>query len=209
MRRRGMVAPRFLWSVVTWLCVLLAGGFWATPATAYKPEGEMRWALYVTISPAWLDPAEVAVSGLNSFWFCYALHDALVKPMPGNPMAPSLAESWTVSDDQRVDELKLRDGLKFQYGDRCSAEDVEVPLWGSQPPSSHAQVGERTAVEPYRVRCHRSQPWPGFRAYYGTMATGPGWIAPKSYRGQVARDGSKTHPSGLRRYKSGSHTPGI
>src|SRR5712691_7031967 len=50
--------------------------------------------------PAWLDPAEVAISGINSFWFCYALHDALVKPMPGNPMAPSLAESWTMSDDQ-------------------------------------------------------------------------------------------------------------
>ena len=68
------MARRYLMSVATCLCIVLAGGFWATLATAYKPEGEMRWALYVTISPAWLDPAEVAVSGLNSFWFCYALH---------------------------------------------------------------------------------------------------------------------------------------
>ena len=31
-------------------------------------------------------------------------------PCPDNPMAPSLAESWTVSDDQRVYEFKLREG---------------------------------------------------------------------------------------------------
>ena len=29
---------------------------------------------------------------LTPFWMLYALHDALVKPMPGNRMAPSLAE---------------------------------------------------------------------------------------------------------------------
>jgi hypothetical protein len=29
----------------------------------------------------------------------YALHDALLKPMPGNAMAPSLAESWSLSKD--------------------------------------------------------------------------------------------------------------
>ena len=32
----------------------------------------------------------------------YALHDALVKPMPGNPLAPGLAESWSVSPDGLV-----------------------------------------------------------------------------------------------------------
>jgi len=32
-------------------------------------------------------------------------------------MAPSLAESWTVSPDQRVYEFKLREGLKFHNGD--------------------------------------------------------------------------------------------
>ncbi len=61
-----------------------------------KPEGEMRWALYVTLSPVWFDPGEVT-GQLTPFWVLYALHDALVKPMPGNLMAPSLAESWTVS----------------------------------------------------------------------------------------------------------------
>jgi hypothetical protein len=99
MRGRRIMAPRCMVSLAIWLCVMLAGHFLAAPAAADKPEGEMRWALYVTISPAWFDPAQVASVGLTPFWFCYALHDALVKPMPGNPMALSLAESWTVSDD--------------------------------------------------------------------------------------------------------------
>ena len=35
---RRTVVPRFMLSIATWLCVLLAGGLWA-PAAAYKPEG--------------------------------------------------------------------------------------------------------------------------------------------------------------------------
>ena len=60
------------------LCTLAAGG----PATAQsKPEGEMRWALYVTVSPSWFDPAEV-VGVLTPFWILYAPHDGLVNIWP-------------------------------------------------------------------------------------------------------------------------------
>jgi hypothetical protein len=40
-------------------------------------------------------------------------------------MTPSLAESWTVSADQRVYEFKLREGLKFHNGDAFTVEDVK------------------------------------------------------------------------------------
>src|SRR5258708_37117909 len=76
-------------------------------AAQSKPEGEMRFALYVTIAPAWLDPGETTPGFLTSFWMLYALHDALVKPMPSNRMAPSLAESWSQSPDKLVYEFKL------------------------------------------------------------------------------------------------------
>ena len=49
----------------------------------------MRWALYVTLSPAWFDPAEV-VGILTPFWVLYALHDALIKPMPGSKRSGSM-----------------------------------------------------------------------------------------------------------------------
>ena len=41
------------------LCFAASIGDAAFPAAAQtKPEGEMRFALYVTLAPAWLDPGE-------------------------------------------------------------------------------------------------------------------------------------------------------
>src|SRR5262249_17623157 len=94
------------------------------PDAPPKPDGEMRWALYITMPPAWLDPGEVTGT-ITPFWVLYALNDALVKPMPGNLMTPSLAESWTVSADQKAYEFKLREGVKFHNGDSFTAEDVK------------------------------------------------------------------------------------
>jgi len=69
--------------------VLGAGpGLFATAAAQAKPEGEMRWALYVTLSPVWFDPGEV-IGVITPFWVLYAMHDALVKPMPGNHQTPA------------------------------------------------------------------------------------------------------------------------
>src|SRR2546428_13918921 len=83
---------------------------------ATKPDGEMRWALYVTLAPAWFDPGETTAGFLTPFWVLYALHDALVKPMPGNLMAPSLPESWTLRGDRRASDFRRRVGLKFHTG---------------------------------------------------------------------------------------------
>src|SRR2546422_8236090 len=70
--------------VAALLCALLASGL-ARPAEAQpKTEGEIRWALYVTLTPLWFDSAEV-VGQLTPVWGLDAMRDALVKPMPGNP----------------------------------------------------------------------------------------------------------------------------
>ena len=60
------------------------------------PEGQMTWGVHISLAPTWFDPAETAGIG-TPFMVLYALHDAMVKPMPGNAMAPSLAESWSLS----------------------------------------------------------------------------------------------------------------
>jgi peptide/nickel transport system substrate-binding protein len=199
----------FILAIIGCLCPLLAGNVAAAAAPPYKPEGEMRWALYVTISPAWFDPGQVAVAGGTPFWFCYALHDALVKPMPDNPMALSLAESWTVSDDQQMYEFKLREGLTFHNGDPFTAEDVKFTFLRYKSNTLQEKVREVEIVDPYRVRFHLHQPWPDFMTYYGTLATGAGWIVPKKYLEQVGDDGFRRHPIGLGPYKFVSHTPGV
>jgi peptide/nickel transport system substrate-binding protein len=189
------------------ICALLAG---PDPGRAQaKPEGEMRWALYVTLSPAWFDPAEV-VGVLTPFWVLYAMHDALVKPMPGTMLAPSLAESWKVSADQRVYEFKLREGLKFHNGDPFTAEDVKFSFHRAKGAKVlQDKVRDVEIAGPYRVRFHLHEPWPDFMTFYGTFATGAGWIAPKKYMEQVGPDGFKKNPVGLGPYRFVSHTPGV
>jgi peptide/nickel transport system substrate-binding protein len=178
-------------------------------AAQAKPEGEMRWALYVSLVPAWFDPAEV-IGVLTPFWVMYAIHDALVKPMPGNLLSPSLAESWTISRDQTVYEFKLREGLKFHNGDPFTAEDVKFSFHRAKGAKIlQDKVRDVTIVDPHRVRFVLHEPWPDFLTFYGTLATSAGWIAPKKYMEQVGVDGFKKAPVGLGPYRVVSHTPGI
>src|SRR5262245_62596611 len=134
-----------------------------------KPEGELRYALYVTISPQWFDPGEVT-GFITPFWFLYAMHDALVKNMPGKISAPSLAESWTVSPDQKVYDFKLRQGLKFHNGDPFTAEDVRFSFYRSKGYKIlKDKVRDVEIAGPHRVRFHLNEPWPDFMPFYGQL----------------------------------------
>src|SRR5829696_2677477 len=146
-----------------------------------KPEGEMRFALYVTLAPAWVDPGEAGPSNLTPFWIMYGLHDALVKPMPGNLMTNSLAESWKQSEDGLSYEFTLRKGLKFHNGDPLTADDVVFSFKRAKGAQLRAKVKEVVIVDPHRVRFELHEPWPDFMAFYGTLASAAGWITPKNY----------------------------
>src|SRR5437867_233476 len=190
------------------LSVLLAFGAPGESSAQPKPEGEMRWALYVTLSPVWFDPGEF--QGLTPFWVLYAIHDALVKPMPGNLMTPSLAESWTVSADQLVYEFKLREGLKFHNGDPFTAEDVKFSFHRAKGSKVlHDKVRDVVIVDPYRIRFQLREAWPDFMTFYGTLVSGASWVVPKKYVERVGDDGFKKQPVGLGPYKFVSHTPGV
>jgi len=202
---------RLRFALVCLLCALLTlrSGLSSPAAGQNKPEGEMRWALYVTLPPVWFDPGEVS-GQLTPFWVLYALHDALVKPMPGNMLSPSLAESWTVSADQRVYEFKLREGLKFHNGDVFTAEDVKFSFHRAKGSKTlRDKVKEVLVVEPARVRFVLHEPWPDFITFYGTILSGAGWIVPKTYVERVGDDGFRKAPVGLGPYKFISYTPGI
>jgi len=202
----GKRGPALGCLILSWL--LLAGALEGASAQT-KPEGEMRWALYVTLSPVWFDPGEVS-GQLTPFWVLYALHDALVKPMPGNMLSPSLAESWTVSADQRVYEFKLREGLKFHNGDPFTADDVKFSFHRAKGSRTlHDKVREVVVVGPSRVRFILQEPWPDFMTFYGSIVSGSGWIVPKKYVERVGDDGFKRAPVGLGPYKFVSHAPGI
>jgi peptide/nickel transport system substrate-binding protein len=138
------------------------------------PEGQLVIAFDTSIAPTFLDPAETP-GVATPFVFLYALHDALAKPLPGNNMAPCLAESWTESPDGLVYEFKLRAGLKFHNGDPFTAEDVKFSFERYKGASAKLMKDHVKAIEssdPHRVRFVLHTPWPDFLTFYATMATG-------------------------------------
>jgi peptide/nickel transport system substrate-binding protein len=194
-----------MWFMVGIVVTCLAG-----EATAQRPpEGQLIIALSSSIAPAFLDPSE---PGITPLIFLYALHDALFKPLPGNPMAPALAESWTESLDGLVYEFKLREGLTFHNGDPCTAEDVHFSFLrykGISAKQLHERVKAFDIIGPYRLRIVLHTPWPDFLTVYSAVVSRAAWIVPKQYVERVGDDGFKRHPIGLGPYRFVRLDPGV
>jgi peptide/nickel transport system substrate-binding protein len=207
-----MAAPRrVIWYLVRGLhLALLLVCSARLGAVSAQPKGQMTWAIHFTITPTFWEPAET--TEITSFLFLYALHDALVKSMPGQPQAPSLAESWSESADGLTYEFTLRQGVTFHNGDPLTAEDVKFSLEryhgiGAMLFKDKLQAVE--IVDPSRVRLHLKEPWPDFLTYLGTPATSIGWIVPKQYVERVGDEGFKKHPIGAGPYKFVRQREGI
>jgi peptide/nickel transport system substrate-binding protein len=183
----------------------------AAPAPKGEPTGQLTWAIHITIAPTWFDPAETP-GIITPYMFLYALHDALVKPMPDNPMAPSLATAWTESADGLTYDFELRQGVKFHNGDPFTAEDVKFSFErykGAGAGEFRKKVKAVEVVNPHHVRFRLQAPWPDFMTFYGTPATGAGWIVPKRYLEKVGDEEFKNRPIGLGPYRLVSHQPGV
>ncbi len=173
------------------------------------PQGQLIWGIHVSLAPTWFEPAET--SGITHFMILYALHDALVKPMPGQNLASSLAESWSAAEDGRMYEFVIRQGAKFHNGEPVTAEDVKFSFEryrGTSKEMMKERVAGIETPDPLHVRFTLKEPWPDFLTFYGS-ATGAGWIVPKKYVEKVGDDGFKKAPIGAGPYKFVSFTPGV
>ncbi|HSE03126.1 MAG TPA: ABC transporter substrate-binding protein, partial [Methylomirabilota bacterium] len=183
----------------------------APPTQAAPPDGTLVIGVHVTLVSRWLDPGETEAL-ITPFMVLYTLHDALLKPMPGNISAPSLAESWTLAKDGVTYEFVLRKNAKFHNGDPVTAEDVKFSFErykGASAKLLKDKVKEIQTPAPNRVRFILKEPWPDFIAFYGTSATGAGWIVPKKYIERVGEEAYKKAPVGAGPYKFAAFTPGI
>ena len=200
----------FVSRFVTALVALVLGAGLAGPAAA-APEGTLIYGVHITLASRWLDPQET--EGIATpFMVLYAIHDALVKPMPEGMYTPCLAESYTASKDGLTYEFVLRKGAKFHNGEPVTAADVKFSFdryKGSGAKTLKEKVREVQIVDPGRIRFHLKGPWPDFMAFYGQTATGAGWIVPKAYVEKVGEDAFKKAPIGAGPYKFVSFKPGI
>src|SRR5690349_2194360 len=62
-------------------------------AGAAGPQDQLIWAIHVSLAPLWVDPADTQAL-ITPFMVHFALHDAMVLPMPDNVNEPCLAQSW-------------------------------------------------------------------------------------------------------------------
>src|SRR5439155_17598472 len=191
------------------VCGIVGAGL--SPAIAVPPDGTMAIGVHVTLVSRWLDPGETEAL-ITPFMVLYALHDALLKPMPGGISTPSLAESWTLARDGVTYEFVLRRNAKFHNGDPVTAEDVKFSFEryrGSGARLPKDKVKEVQTPAPNRVRFVLKEPWPDFIAFYGTSATGAAWIVPKKYVEKVGEEGFKKAPVGAGPFRFVSFNPGI
>jgi peptide/nickel transport system substrate-binding protein len=188
--------------------VLLAAALAPSPAAA--ADGQLTWAVHISLAPTWFDPAETP-GLITPYMLMYAMHDALLKPMPGQASAPSLAESWSASPDGLVYDFTLRKGARFHNGEPVTAEDVKFSLEryrGAANKTLKANVAAVETPDARHVRVRLKKPWPDFMTFY-TSATGAGWIVPKKYVEQVGDEGFKKAPIGAGPYKFVSFNPGV
>ena len=179
-------------------------------ALAAAPQGQLTWGVHVSLAPTWFDPADTQ-GIVTPFMVLYALQDALVKPMPGQPLAPCLAESYTAAEDGLSYDFVLREGVKFHNGEPVTAEDVKFSFQryrGASHDLMASRVAEIETPDARHIRFRLKEPWPDFLTFYGS-ATGAGWIVPKKYVEQVGDEGYKKAPIGAGPYKFVSFNPGV
>ena len=175
----------------------------AAPTTRGEPKGKVVYVFHTSLSPAWLDPQENPAL-ITPYCFQYALHDALVKHMPGQVFAPSLAESYEIAPDFKSATFKLREGIKFHNGEPVTPEDVKFTYENYRGANAKILKDKLDRIESPDARTVRfffKEPFQDFLVLYGSPASGAGWIVPKKYYEQVGPDGFKQNPIGAGPYK--------
>lgn len=103
----------------------------------------------------------------------YTLYDAVVKPMPGRILAPSLAGSFTASEDGLTYDFVLRNGAKFHNGDPVTADDVKFSFDRYRGSAHDVMKGRVTKVEvadDRHIRFSLKEPWPDLLTFYSSTS---------------------------------------
>jgi len=112
----------------------------AVPASA-QPK-TLRVAMHAdvrTLDPFWTTQTIAAIHGMMVYDTLFS-SDAELKPQP------QMVDKWNVSEDRKIYEFILRDGLKFHDGSPVTAKDVVASMnrWGKRD-GAGKQLFEYTA----------------------------------------------------------------
>jgi peptide/nickel transport system substrate-binding protein len=121
-RRRWLQAP------VLGAVALGLSGAWSLPA-AQVAGGAARDTLVLgmTLEPPGLDPTAGAASAIAEITL-YNIYETLTRIGPDGVPRPLLAESWSVTPDQKTWTFRLRRDARFHSGEALSSAQVRFSL---------------------------------------------------------------------------------
>ena len=134
---------RTLLAATTALAMVVAG---ATGANAK----ELRWGFQTDTDS--LDPHAHAVTFTSGF--LGNIYEGLVRRDGDLKIEPSLAESWTVSDDATVWRFKLRKGVKFHNGNEFNADYVIFSYNRMSHPDAQMKINLASIKEARKIDDH-------------------------------------------------------
>jgi peptide/nickel transport system substrate-binding protein len=134
------------------------------------------------------------------------INEMLVGVDKDGNITPGLA-SWTLSDDHKTIDFKLRQGVKFHSGDELTAEDVVFSHERMLKNTATYRVRARnvesiTAVDRYTARLKLKEPNAGFLWVF------PLAISSKTYFDRVGEKEFTEHPVGTGPYKFAGYAHG-
>ena len=177
-----------------------------------KPEGEMRFAVYVTIAPAWLDPGETSPGNLTPFWMHVCAARRAGEADAGQPHG---------AEPRRI--LDREPGQARSTNSSCARASNSTTATRSPPRTSSSASSaprgrssrrrSRRSSSSIRTRCGSScnEPWPDFMTVYGTLWSAAGWITPKNYfekvgAGRLQEASDRARPLQVRQHEAGHRT---
>lgn len=106
--------------------------------------------------PQSLDPHSTTAEATRDL--AKLIYESLLTLNENYEVIPQLAESYTVSEDHKTYEFKLREGVKFHNGEEMTAEDVVASMtkWGQDAPEMGNH--EWTVVDDYTVQLQLEEP---------------------------------------------------
>lgn len=182
---------------------LTASGFGLVGAATALAQSKGSAVLAVPVLSQNSDPT--AIVSTADYMFSEAVYDGLLN-LTEKGKVPALAESWTISEDGKQIDFKLRKNVNFHNGDPFTAEDVKFTFERIiAPDSTHSYrrgfidaIERIDVVDPHTARFILKQPWPGF---FTTARFALTHIVPKSYYEKVGAKGFKEKPVGTGAYK--------
>lgn len=97
---------------------------WLVPSDARAQPKKDSVVLAMTLEPPGLDPTAGAASAIAEI-VQYNVFETLTKINADGSVTPLLAQSWTVSPDQKTYTFKLRPNVTFQNGETFSSSNVK------------------------------------------------------------------------------------